>query len=178
MHLLFEASLTQPICLVKNRSSSGVQVPATCEKAWRAVPSKSDTKQSNGKPNDKPKQKRVAVCFSFLRVAFCFQDLFRSSHLRAVFLLRVASFFWFSRGLRSFDICPPPHTRTCLWTCFLRVFAFLFAIMIVARMAAMVAWNACHLLSVIAHAVCSTNSLPMPVATCSVCIEMCHWNRR
>ena len=128
--------------------------------------------------NDKPKRKRVAVCFSyFCALAFCFQDLFRSSHLRAVFLLRVASFFGFSRGLRSFDICPL-HTPHLLVDLLSQSFCFSFCNHDVARMAAMVAWNACHLLSVIAHAVCSTNSLPMPVATCSVCIEMCHWNRR
>ena len=95
------------------------------------------------------------MLFVFLRVAFCFQDLFRSSHLRAVFLLRVASFFGFPAACVLLIFAPSTHTRTCLWTCFLRVFAFLFAIMIVARMVAMVAWNACHLLSVIAHAVCS-----------------------
>ena len=46
-------------------------------------------------------------------------------------------------------------------------FAFPFTFIIVARVAAMVARNACHLLPVTAHAACCANSLPMPVATCS-----------
>ena len=125
-----------------------------------------------------PNSKKLPFAFCvFLRVALCFQDLFRSSHLRTVFLLRVASFFGFPAACVLLIFAPSTHTHL-LVDLLSQSFCFLFAIMIVARMAAMVAWNACHLLSVIAHAVCCANSLPMPVATCSVFIEMCHWNRR
>ena len=124
-----------------------------------------------------PNKKELPFAFRIFARRVLFSGPFSQFPSTRCFLTSRRLFFWFSRGLRSFDICPL-HTRTCLWTCFLRLFAFLFAIMIVARMAEMVAWNACHLLSVIAHAVCCANSLPMPVATCSVCIEMCHWNRR
>lgn len=112
MHLLFEASLTQPICLVKNRSSSGVQVPATCEKAWRAVPSKSDTKQSNGKPNDKPKQKRVAVCFSYFCASrFVFRTFFAVPIYALFSYFASPLFFGFPAACVLLIFAPSTHTH-------------------------------------------------------------------
>ena len=181
MHLLFEASLTQPNSanlLGKKSEQQRGTGPSYMWKSMARCPFeiRHEAKQRQTKwQAQTPKSCRLL--FVFLRVALCFQDLFRSSHLRAVFLLRVASFFWFPAACVLLIFAPSTHTH--LLVDFLsQSFCFLFAIMIVARMAAMVAWNACHLLSVIAHAVCCANSLPMPVATCSVCIEMCHWNRR
>ena len=92
--------------------------------------------------------------------------LFRNSHLH-VFLLRMAFFVFLAACVLLIFV-----SHTCLWTCSFRVFAFLCVQFFlcnhdVTRVAAMVARDACHLLSVISHAVCCAHSWSTPVATCS-----------
>ena len=58
-------------------------------------------------------KKSCRLLFVFLRVAFCFQDLFRSSHLCAVFLLHVASFFGFPAACVLLIFAPSTHAPAC-----------------------------------------------------------------
>ena len=115
MHLLFEASLTQPNSanlLGKKSEQQRGTGPATCEKAWRAVPSKSDTKQSNGKPNDKPKQKRVAVCFSYFCASrFVFRTFFAVPIYALFSYFASPLFFGFPAACALLIFAPSTHTH-------------------------------------------------------------------
>lgn len=115
MHLLFEASLTQPNSanlLGKKSEQQRGTGPSYMWKSMARCPFeiRHEAKQRQTKWQAQTK-KSCRLLFVFLRVAFCFQDLFRSSHLRAVFLLRVASFFGFPAACALLIFAPSTRTH-------------------------------------------------------------------